>query len=86
MIVISNHGIIKRLSLVEFGQFVFQNEHSSNESLTFQEVVFFPCITICNLNLVEASYFKSQNISEEEVYKMDWLIAEFIRGYSQGIK
>ena len=50
----------------------------------FQEEVFFPCITICNLNLVEASYFKSKNISEGEVYKMDWLINEFIRGYSQG--
>ena len=77
---------LKDFLCLNLDSFYFKMSNPSNESLPFQEVVFFPCITICNLNLVEASYFKSQNISEEEVYKMDWLIAEFIRGYSQGIK
>ena len=44
--------------------------------------MFFPSITLCNLNLVEASFFKTHNISKVGTSWQN-ILDEFIRGHAK---
>ena len=46
--------------------------------------MFFPSITLCNLNLVEASFFKTHNISEVGTSWQN-IVNEFIRGHAKNL-
>jgi hypothetical protein len=46
--------------------------------------VFFPSITLCNLNLVEASFFKTHNISEVGTSRQN-IVNEFIIGHAKNL-
>ena len=46
--------------------------------------MFFPSITLCNLNLVEASFFKTHKIPELGTSRQN-IVNEFIRGYAKNL-
>ena len=46
--------------------------------------MFFPSITLCNLNLVEASFFKTHNIPEVGTSWQN-IVNEFIRGHAKNL-
>ena len=46
--------------------------------------MFFPSITLCNLNLVEASFFKTHNIPEVGTSWQN-IVNEFIIGYAKNL-
>ena len=46
--------------------------------------MYFPSITLCNFNLVEASFYKTHNIPEAD-RKRRYIVNEFIRGLNENI-